>query len=111
LIKEKHDKRLIKESPRHWERKRRTRHGKDQMERTRHKGLGLERRLGMKRSKERNRFLHKRLKALGICKEHAKRIKNTRHLGRGSKAPSTHGKRMKRIERTRCMLRVHNKDR
>jgi hypothetical protein len=64
----------------------------------------------MKRSKERNRFLHKRLKALGICKEHAKRIKNTRHLGRGSKASSMHGKHVKRIENTKHMSRLHNKN-
>jgi hypothetical protein len=45
-------------------------------------------------------------------KDHAlaKRIKNTRHLGRGSKAPSTHGKHVKRIENTNHTPRLHNKD-
>lgn len=43
-------------------------------------------------------------------KEHAKKIKNTRCLKRGLKAPSMRGKCVKRIESTRHMLRVQNKD-
>jgi hypothetical protein len=54
--------------------------------------------------------LYKNLKALGMCKEHAKMIKNTRHLGRGLKTPSAHGKCMKRIESIRCTPRAHNKN-
>ncbi len=50
------------------------------------------------------------MKALGTCKKHAKMIENTKHLGKGSKAPSTHGKCTKRIKRTRCTPRMHNKD-
>jgi hypothetical protein len=66
LIKDKHDHRLIKESSKHWEMKWRTRHGKDQMERTRLKGAELQRRPCMKRSKERER-------RIGDCRKDRKR--------------------------------------
>jgi hypothetical protein len=50
------------------------------------------------------------LKTPNTHEKHAKKIKNTKHLGRGSKTPSVHGKHAKRIDNTKRMLRVHNKD-
>ncbi len=38
-------------------------------------------------------------------KKYAKKIKDTRCLGRGSKTPNMHGKCAKRIESTRCTLK------
>jgi hypothetical protein len=54
--------------------------------------------------------LPKGSKTPNMHKGHAKRIENTRHLGRGSKTPSMHGKHMKRIEKINHMSRLHNKD-
>jgi hypothetical protein len=62
------------------------------------KGPRLEKRPNMKGLKERED------QAL------AKRIENIKCLGRGSKAPSAHGKHAKRVKNTKRMPRVHNKD-
>jgi len=50
------------------------------------------------------------LRALSTCKEHAKKIKNTKHLGRGSKTPNAHGKHTKKIKSIRHSLRACTKD-
>ncbi len=47
---------------------------------------------------------------MGTHKKHVKKIKDTRCIGRGSKAPNMYGRCAKRIESTRCMLKAHNMD-